>query len=102
MRDLGQVLARDAHQVCAIEKAGGDDDVARPMLVLVGRHPEIATLAADVEDALVQPDVERLALGDAAVVLHRVFARRLVALDRKRITADLDQIRRQKNSICAG
>ena len=66
------------------------------MGIPAGDDGEVAAVAADLEDALVEREVERLALGDAAVVLDRLLARRLVALHRKRIAADLDQLRRRE------
>ena len=52
--------------------------------------------AAHAEHALVEPDVELFLRRHAAVVLDRVLARRLVALDGKRIAADLDQFGRRE------
>src|SRR5690606_2945337 len=48
------------------------------------------------EHALVETDVERLTRGHAAVVLDTVLTRRLVARDRKRVLADLDQLGRRE------
>ena len=50
-----------------------------------------------VEHSLVEPDVELLLRRDAAVILDRFFAGRLIALDGKWIAADFNQIwRREK------
>ena len=57
---------------------------------------EIAAAAGDLQNAFVQPDVQRLALSHAPVVLDRFLAGRLIGLDREWVAANLDQLGRRK------
>ena len=100
--DLRQILARHVHQVRLVEETRRDDDVARRVSVPCGDDGEVAVTAADLEHAFVEVEIDGLPLGHAPVVLDRLFAGRLVALHRKGIAADLDQLRRREELHVGG
>ena len=94
--DLRQVLAGHVHEVRLVEEARRDDDVARRVGILRGDDGEVAVVAADLEDAFVEVELDGFALGHAPVVLDRLFAGRLVALHGEGIAANLDQLWRRE------
>src|SRR4026207_176954 len=80
-----------------VEEPDCNDDVACAVFAAVRGYGELSDLALHVEHSLVEPDVELLLRRDAAVILDRFFAGRLLALDGKWIAADFNQIwRREK------
>ena len=80
VRDLGQFFARKAQLVGHVVVSGGDDHLARAVVVwpagsVSGRDAEVSVLAHYRLDPLVLANVELVVLGDLAVVLESFFAR---------------------------
>ena len=99
VRDLGQILAGNAELVRQIVIAGRNDHLSRAVVMRAasavgGRDAEIPVLAHDGLDPLVLANVERVVLGDLAVVLQRFLARGLLLGGGERNVADLQQFRR--------
>ena len=94
--ELGKFLARHAEAVREVEEAGGHDDVPAAVHAARGLDAEIALTAVHAAHRFVEPDVHLLASRHATVVLDALLARRLVALHRKGMAADLDQVRRRE------
>src|SRR5829696_498219 len=94
VRHLGQTLAGHAERVGPIEKSRREHDGADVMRARRRAKDERAAGSVDGLDPVVERQFDRLPRRDAAVVLERVFPRRLVARHRKRVAADLDQVGR--------
>src|SRR4030088_1221847 len=101
VRDPGEILARNAKLIGKLVVSGGDDDLARAIVVwragaIRGGDAEAAVLPHDGLDPLILADVELIMLGDFAVVLKSFFAGGFLMGSRERNLADFEQFGSRK------
>src|ERR1700751_187823 len=96
--DLGKVFAGNVEIVREVVISGGDDDFFGAIDIgaaegVSGEDFEVAVTARDGFDQAVKARIERIVLGNFAVILQSLIAYRLLIWTGKWYVADLEQLR---------
>jgi hypothetical protein len=107
MLHLAELFAGDVEFVGQVVVSGGEDELARAVSewaseAVGGVDGELVVVAGDALDRLVGAQVERVVLGDLAVVFERLRAAGLLVGGGEGDVADLQQLRRGEEGHVRG